>query len=93
MVGWHHGFMDMSLNKLWETVKDRKPGMMQFVGPQSVGHDSATEQQQQLRTVHQFCMYPLLADLSLHVILLEPPPLLGLKEDRTMLFLSSMKKG
>ena len=47
MVGWHHGFMDMSLNKLWETVKDRKPGMMQFVGPQSVGHDSATEQQQQ----------------------------------------------
>ena len=45
MVGWHHGFMDMSLNKLWETVKDRKPGMMQFVGPQSVGHDSATEHQ------------------------------------------------
>ena len=24
MVGWHHGFMDMSLNKLWETVKDQE---------------------------------------------------------------------
>ena len=58
-----------------------------------VRHNLMTKQQQQLRTVHQFCMYPLLADLSLHVILLEPPPLLGLKEDRTMLFLSSMKKG
>ena len=24
MVGWHHGLMNMSLNKLWETVKDRE---------------------------------------------------------------------
>ena len=24
MVGWHHGSMDMSLSKLWETVKDRE---------------------------------------------------------------------
>ena len=24
MVGWHHDSMDMSLNKFWEIVKDRK---------------------------------------------------------------------
>ena len=40
--------MDMSLSKLWEIVKDRKPGMLQFMGSQRVRHDLATEQQQQL---------------------------------------------
>ena len=24
MVGWHHDSMDMSLSKLWETVKDKE---------------------------------------------------------------------
>ena len=24
IVGWHHRFMDMSLSKLWEMVKDRE---------------------------------------------------------------------
>ena len=24
MVGWHHRLSDMSLSKLWETVKDRE---------------------------------------------------------------------
>ena len=24
MVGWHHQLNDMSLSKLWETVKDRE---------------------------------------------------------------------
>ena len=24
--------MDMSLSKFWETLKDRKPGMLQFMG-------------------------------------------------------------
>ena len=25
MVGWHHDSMDLSLSKLWETVKDGEP--------------------------------------------------------------------
>ena len=37
--------MDMSLSKLWEIVKTRKPGMLQSTGSQRVGHDLATEQQ------------------------------------------------
>ena len=39
------GSMDMSLSKLWELVKDRKPGMLQSMGLQRVGHDLETEQQ------------------------------------------------
>ena len=31
--------MDMSLSKLWELVKDRKPGVLQFMGLQRVGHN------------------------------------------------------
>ena len=38
--------MDMSLSKLWEIVKTRKPGMLQSTGSQRVGHDFVTEQQQ-----------------------------------------------
>ena len=41
--------MDMSLSKLWEIVKDRKPGMLQFMGSQRVGHNLVTEQQPQKR--------------------------------------------
>ena len=37
--------MEMSLSKLWEIVKDRKPGILQSMGSQRVGHDWATEQQ------------------------------------------------
>ena len=38
--------MDVSLNKLWETVKDRKGWCAGVVsmGSQRVGHDLATEQ-------------------------------------------------
>ena len=35
--------MDMSLGGLWELVMDRRPGMLQFMGSQRVGHDQATE--------------------------------------------------
>ena len=30
---------DMSLHKLWEIVKDRKPGMLQSMGSQQDGHN------------------------------------------------------
>ena len=38
--------MDMSLSKLQEKVK---PGMLQFIGSQRLGHELANEQQQQLK--------------------------------------------
>ena len=40
--------MDMNLSKLWEMVKQTgKPGVLQTMGLQRVGHNQATEQQQQ----------------------------------------------
>ena len=39
--------MDMSLSKLWEIVKNRKSGVLQFMGLRKVGHDLVTEQKQQ----------------------------------------------
>ena len=39
--------MQVSLSKLQEMVKDREPGVLQSMGSQRVGHDWATEQQQQ----------------------------------------------
>ena len=46
--------MDMSLSKLWEIAKNRKPGMLQSMGLQRIGHDLVTEQQQ----VHSPSMGP-----------------------------------
>jgi len=40
--------VDRSLNKLWEMSKDRKPGVLQSMGSQQVGHDWVTDQQQQV---------------------------------------------
>ena len=31
--------VDMSLSKLWELVTERRPGMLQSMGSQRVGHD------------------------------------------------------
>ena len=31
--------VDMSLSKLWKLVIDRRPGVLQFMGSQRVGHD------------------------------------------------------
>ena len=31
--------MDMSLSKFWELVMDRKPGVLQSIGSQKVGHN------------------------------------------------------
>ena len=38
--------MNMNLNKLQETVKDREAWVLQSIGLQRVRHDLATEQQQ-----------------------------------------------
>ena len=38
--------VDMSLSKTWEMVKDREPGLLQFMELQRAGHDLVTEQQQ-----------------------------------------------
>ena len=35
--------MDMNVSKLQGTVEDRKPGVLQSMGLQRVGHDLATE--------------------------------------------------
>ena len=37
--------MDMNLDKLWEMQRDGKPGVLQSMGPQSIRHNLATEQQ------------------------------------------------
>ena len=38
--------MDMSLSKLWEIERTGRPGVLQSMGSQRVGHDLVTEQQQ-----------------------------------------------
>ena len=47
MFGWHHR---LSGHEFEQTLADsegqRKPGVLQFMGLQRVGHDLATEQQQ-----------------------------------------------
>ena len=40
-------FMDMNLNKLWETAKDRKAWWAAILKLQTMGHDLITEKQQQ----------------------------------------------
>ena len=35
--------MDMGLGRLRQLVLDRRPGILQFMGSQRVGHDSVTE--------------------------------------------------
>ena len=36
--------MDFCLNKLWETVRTGKPGMLQSMGSQRIGNNLVTEQ-------------------------------------------------
>ena len=44
-VIWLDSTMDMTVSKLQEIVKDRKPGVLQFMGSQRIRHDLVTEQQ------------------------------------------------
>ena len=43
MVGWHHWSMDISLSKLWSWWWTGKPGVLQFMGSQRVGHNWVPE--------------------------------------------------
>ena len=44
MVGWHHRLnCKLSLSKIRELVMDRKPGVLQSIASQRVGHDWVTE--------------------------------------------------
>ena len=38
--------VNINLSKLWEAVKDRKPGVLQSIGLQRVGNNRMTKQQQ-----------------------------------------------
>ena len=53
--------MDMSLSKLQETVKDRKPWCAVVQGVTKVVHDSVTEQQQKRLAIFiqviEICLY------------------------------------
>ena len=46
MIGWHHQLNGHHLSKVWEMVKDRKPGVLQSTESHRVGNYWATEQQQ-----------------------------------------------
>ena len=54
---WLHGITsskDMSLSKLWEIVKERKPDMLQFMGSKGVRHNLVTEQQSSIKEKTKF---------------------------------------
>ena len=42
--------VDMNLGKLGEMVRTRKPGILQSMGSQGVGHNLMTEQQGDIKT-------------------------------------------
>ena len=46
MVGWHHGFNGHELEQAQGDCEGQKPGVLQFMGSQRVGHDLTTEQHQ-----------------------------------------------
>ena len=62
MLGWHHDSVDVNLSKLWKIKwRTEKPGVLQFMESQRVGHDLVSEQQNSLRRGKR--QEPLLGDL------------------------------
>ena len=43
MVGYITNSMEMNLSKLWKIVEEEEPGVLLFMGLQTVGHDWVTE--------------------------------------------------
>ena len=46
--------VDMNLGKLWKIVRDRRPGVLQSMGSQRVGHDLETKQQRNFHNAYSF---------------------------------------
>ena len=44
MLGWYHWLNRHEFEQLWEVVKTGKPGVLQSMRSQTVGHDLLTEQ-------------------------------------------------
>ena len=49
MVGWHHRLMGHEFEQTGRQRETWKPGMLQSMGQQRVGHYLASEQQQSVR--------------------------------------------
>ena len=61
---------DVNSSKLWEIVRDGKPGLQQSMGAQRVGHDSVAEQQQQ----NYYVSSAVLSEVVIAVLLLPAIP-------------------
>ena len=59
--------MDVSLSKLQELVKDRKPDMLQSMGLQRVRHDCAVEQEEMVKNL------PVMQETWVHSLAQEDP--------------------
>ena len=66
--------MDMNLNKLWEMGRTGKPGMLQSMGSQNVGHNWPTERQQekQLDNSNYITCFPNSNYLLVSYLVIEP---------------------
>ena len=51
--------VDMSLNKLWDLLMERKPGVLQSMGLQRIGHSCVTELTEQL-----YCLVMLMVKIQ-----------------------------
>ena len=54
---------DMSVRKLWEIVKDRKPGVLWSMELQTAKHDLATEQQNENIRTRNLCVLNIVSNI------------------------------